>query len=59
VVAPGISEALVTTAIGLVAAIPAVMAYNHFLNKVNVLIGEMDNFCQEFLNIVDRMLRRP
>ena len=58
VVAPGISEALVATAIGLVAAIPAVMAYNHFLNKVNVLTGEMDNFSQEFLNIVERMGRR-
>lgn len=58
VVAPGISEALVATAIGLVAAIPAVVAYNHFLNKVNVLIGEMDNFSQEFLNIVQRMVRR-
>ncbi|MDT8420940.1 MAG: protein TolQ [Desulfuromonas sp.] len=57
VVAPGISEALVATAIGLAAAIPAVMGYNHFLNKVNVLIGEMDNFSQEFLNIVDRMER--
>ncbi len=58
VVAPGISEALIATAIGLVAAIPAVMGYNHFLNKVNVLIGEMDNFSQEFLNIVERMVRR-
>lgn len=57
VVAPGISEALIATAIGLVAAIPAVMAYNHFVNKVNVLTGEMDNFCQEFLNIVQRMGR--
>ncbi len=57
VVAPGISEALVATAIGLVAAIPAVIAYNHFVNKVNVLIGEMDNFCQEMLNIVQRMPR--
>ncbi len=58
VVAPGISEALVATAIGLVAAIPAVMGYNHFVNKTRVLTGEMDNFCQEFLNIVERMLRR-
>ncbi len=58
VVAPGISEALVATAIGLVAAIPAVVGYNHFVNKVNVLTGEMDNFCQEYLNIVERMLRR-
>lgn len=58
VVAPGISEALVATAIGLVAAIPAVVAYNHFVNKVNVLSGEMDNFSQEFLNIVERSVRR-
>lgn len=57
VVAPGISEALIATAIGLAAAIPAVMGYNHFLNKVNVLIGEMDNFSQEFLNIVERLER--
>lgn len=55
VVAPGISEALVATAIGLVAAIPAVIGYNHFVNKINVLTGEMDNFCQEMLNIVQRM----
>jgi biopolymer transport protein TolQ len=57
VVAPGISEALVATAIGLVAAIPAVIGYNHFVNKINVLTGEMDNFCQEMLNIVQRMSR--
>ncbi len=57
VVAPGISEALVATAIGLAAAIPAVIGYNHFLNKVNELIGEMDNFSQEFLNILERMER--
>lgn len=57
VVAPGISEALIATAIGLAAAIPAVMGYNHFLNKVNILIGEMDNFSQELLNIVGRMER--
>ncbi len=55
VVAPGISEALVATAIGLVAAIPAVIGYNHFVNKINVLSGEMDNFSQEMLNIVQRM----
>lgn len=58
VVAPGISEALIATAIGLVAAIPAVVGYNHFLNKVNILIGEMDNFSQEFLNIIEHMTRR-
>ena len=58
VVAPGISEALVATAIGLAAAIPAVVGYNHFVHKVNVLSGEMDNFSQEFLNIVERLGRR-
>jgi biopolymer transport protein TolQ len=58
VVAPGISEALIATAIGLVAAIPAVVGYNHFVHKVSVLTGEMDNFCQEFLNIVERLQRR-
>jgi len=57
VVAPGISEALVATAIGLVAAIPAVIGYNHFVSKINVLTGEMDNFSQEMLNIVQRMGR--
>ncbi len=58
VVAPGISEALVATAIGLVAAIPAVIAYNHFISKVSYLTGEMDNFSQEFLNIVEHVSRR-
>jgi biopolymer transport protein TolQ len=54
VVAPGIAEALVATAIGLVAAIPAVMGFNHFQTKIKVLIAEMDNFGTEFLNIVQR-----
>jgi biopolymer transport protein TolQ len=54
VVAPGIAEALIATAIGLVAAIPAVMGYNHFQNKIRVLSGEMDSFSTEFLNIVQR-----
>jgi len=54
VVAPGIAEALVATAIGLVAAIPAVMGYNHFQNRIKVLIAEMDGFSTEFLNIVHR-----
>ncbi|GFE57041.1 protein TolQ [Geobacter sp. AOG1] len=54
VVAPGIAEALIATAIGLVAAIPAVMGYNHFQHKIRVLIGEMDSFSTEFLNIVQR-----
>lgn len=54
VVAPGIAEALVATAIGLVAAIPAVIGFNHFQTKIKVLIAEMDNFSTEFLNIVHR-----
>lgn len=54
VVAPGIAEALIATAIGLVAAIPAVMAYNHFQHKIRVLINDMDSFSTEFLNIVQR-----
>jgi biopolymer transport protein TolQ len=58
VVAPGIAEALVATAIGLVAAIPAVMGYNHFQNRIKVLIAEMDNFSTEFLNIVHRSFAR-
>ena len=58
VVAPGIAEALIATAIGLVAAIPAVMAYNHFQHRIRVLIGEMDNFSTEFLNIVQRSIAK-
>jgi len=54
VVAPGIAEALIATAVGLVAAIPAVMAYNHFQHKIRVLVKEMDSFSSEFLNIVQR-----
>lgn len=56
VVAPGIAEALIATAVGLVAAIPAVMAYNHFQHKIRVLVKEMDSFSTEFLNIVQRNL---
>ncbi len=58
VVAPGISEALIATAAGLFAAIPAVVFYNYFLNKSKVMVQEMDNFAGEFLNIVERYLIR-
>ncbi len=54
VVAPGIAEALIATAIGLAAAIPAVMAYNYFVRRISVLEGEMDNFSNDYLNIVRR-----
>jgi len=53
-VAPGIAEALVATAIGLVAAIPAVIFYNHFVAKMRVLESDMENFGNDFLNIVKR-----
>lgn len=54
VVAPGISEALIATAAGLAAAIPAVVAYNHYINRIKVLSADMDNFSSELLNIVRR-----
>ena len=53
-VAPGIAEALIATAIGLVAAIPAVMAFNYFARKIKVLANEMDSFGNDFLNVVKR-----
>jgi biopolymer transport protein TolQ len=53
-VAPGIAEALIATAGGLVAAIPALIAYNHFLQEIRVLTADMENFTQEFLNIAER-----
>jgi biopolymer transport protein TolQ len=53
-VGPGISEALVTTALGLAAAIPAVMAYNHLTNRVKGFASDMDDFSMEFLNIAER-----
>jgi biopolymer transport protein TolQ len=53
-VAPGIAEALVATAMGLACAIPAVMAYNYYSQRVRVLRAQMDNFSGDFLNIVKR-----
>ena len=58
VVAPGISEALIATAAGLAAAIPAVIFYNYFLNRSKTMVQEMENFSAGFLNIVERYLVR-
>jgi biopolymer transport protein TolQ len=54
VVAPGIAEALIATAAGLFAAIPAVYFYNHLTGRVKLLTSEMDDFSLEFLNISER-----
>jgi biopolymer transport protein TolQ len=54
VVAPGIAEALIATAAGLAAAIPAVYFYNHLTNKVKLYVYEMEDFSLEFLNIAER-----
>jgi biopolymer transport protein TolQ len=53
-VAPGIAEALINTAAGLLAAIPAVIAYNHLLVRVKSLNRRMEDFELEFLNLVER-----
>ena len=53
-VAPGIAEALIATAVGLAAAIPAVLFYNHFSNVNAALNTEMATFGQDFLNVVER-----
>ena len=54
-VAPGIAEALIATAIGLFAAIPAVVAYNRFAADVDRLAGRFDSFMEEFSNILQRL----
>jgi len=54
VVAPGISEALITTAMGLLAAIPAAVFFNLFSSRIKVLNSMVDDFALEFLNIVER-----
>jgi biopolymer transport protein TolQ len=55
VVAPGIAEALVATAAGLAAAIPAVIFYNYFIARINSISDEMDNFSSELINIIERI----
>ena len=54
IVGPGIAEALLATAMGLAAAIPAVLAYNHFTHQVKTFSAAMDDFALEFLNITER-----
>ena len=58
VVAPGISEALIATAAGLGVAIPAVIAFNHFMQKIRVIETELHSFSADFLNILDRDILR-
>jgi biopolymer transport protein TolQ len=58
VVAPGISEALVATAAGLAAAIPAVIAFNFFMNKIRIVETELQSFAADFLNIIERDILR-
>jgi biopolymer transport protein TolQ len=57
-VGPHIAEALFATAIGLVAAIPAVMAFNYFMRRIKVLRAEMETFTQDYLNIIKRHFLR-
>ena len=59
VVAPGIAEALIATAVGLAAAIPAVMAYNHFLQRIRVMQSKMDNFVSQFMDILPHDTAAP
>ena len=54
VVAPGISEALIATAAGLAAAIPAVVAYNYFLAHARSMAADMENFSADIVNIIER-----
>jgi biopolymer transport protein TolQ len=58
VVAPGISEALVATAIGLFAAIPAVIAYNYFVNKIRVLVKEVEGFTDDYVSDLRKAFAR-
>ncbi len=58
-VAPGISEALVATAMGLLAAIPAVIAYNSFATEIDRLVARYENFVEEFTGILQRQAQSP
>ena len=56
-VAPGIAEALITTVAGLAVAIPAVMAYNHFVSRLNLVHGELEGFASEFIGALAKERR--
>lgn len=58
VVAPGISEALIATAAGLAVAIPAVIAFNFFMQRIRVIESELISFSADFLNIIERDILR-
>jgi biopolymer transport protein TolQ len=58
-VAPGISEALIATAMGLLAAIPAVVAYNKFSSDIDIMIVRYENFLEEFTGILQRQAHSP
>lgn len=53
-VAPGIAEALIATAAGIAAAVPAVLAYNHYVNLIKIMAAEMDSFMLRLLNFIER-----
>ena len=57
-VAPGISEALIATAVGLFAAIPALIAYNRFASKIDALISLYESFIEEFSSVLNREERK-
>jgi biopolymer transport protein TolQ len=58
-VAPGIAEALIATALGLFAAIPAVIAYNRFITDIGRLMNRFDAFEEEFTNVLIRQSLQP
>ncbi|MGB7548090.1 MAG: MotA/TolQ/ExbB proton channel family protein, partial [Terracidiphilus sp.] len=59
-VAPGMAEALITTAAGLFVAVPAVVAYNQFTGRIRVFASATDDFCRELLNALEEIpVRAP
>ncbi|MEX2529762.1 MAG: MotA/TolQ/ExbB proton channel family protein [Gemmatimonadota bacterium] len=56
-VAPGVAEALVTTVVGLAVAIPAVIGYNYFVSRLNIVSGELEGFSSEFIGTLAREKR--